>query len=432
MNISPARVAAFDILLSIANERAFSSVLLPLKEQELSALDRSLCHELTLGTLRHQLYLDHVIDVLAGGKKIDTEVRIALRLGIYQLYYLDRVPDYSAINETVNLVQRARKTSAKGFANAILRRASRERVDVDKQDDISRLSLTTSHPRWLVEKWVHQFGLADASLLAAENNAKPAAAFRLTGKQSQQALELVQSSRPSKYVSDCYLADGADSSVYELAARCEIYLQDEASQMVARSVQVPDGGSFIDVCAAPGGKTGLIAGRAVVPAMIIAGDVHTARVKLLVHNLDRQNVGHVPIVQYNAESALPFPDGMFDSVLVDAPCTGTGTIRRNPEIRYFLGDGDFASLAAKQLSILQNASKVVKPGGTITYSTCSLESEENEDVCRRFLAGNGDYVSVKPTVPERFITGQGFARTVPHRDGMDGFFIALFRKAAAA
>ena len=151
MKISPARIAAFDILLRVENDRAFSSVLLPAFEEGLSPADRGLCHELVLGTLRRQIYLDRAIDTLSHGKRLDIAVRVAVRLGLYQLLYLDRIPDHSAVNESVNLIQRAKKTSAKGFVNAILRRAVRELPAVNYADDLERLSVETSHPRWLLE-----------------------------------------------------------------------------------------------------------------------------------------------------------------------------------------------------------------------------------------------------------------------------------------
>src|SRR5437899_5316405 len=151
MNISPARVAAFDVLMRIKTERSFSSVLLPIHEENLSLPDRGLCHELTLGTLRRQIFLDKIIDQFAKGKKLDTAVRIAIRLGLYQLTFLDKIPAHAAINESVNLVQKAKKSSAKGFVNALLRRATREPIVSDFVDDIERLSVETSHPRWLIK-----------------------------------------------------------------------------------------------------------------------------------------------------------------------------------------------------------------------------------------------------------------------------------------
>ena len=181
--------------------------------------------------------------------------------------------------------------------------------------------------------------------------------------------------------------------------------------------------------AAPGGKTTQIVleGR---PEFAVAGDLHTTRVEHLRQTCSRQGVGFVRIMQYDAVRALPFADMTFNTVLVDAPCSGTGTIRRNPEIRYFLSLSDFTELSKKQLAILRNASKVVTPGGRLIYSTCSLESEENEAVAAEFLAQTTEFEKVSPRVPDRLLGPDGFGRTFPHRDGTDGFFIAEFRRRA--
>ena len=426
MNISPARKGAFDILLRIERENAYSSFLLPVFEAGLTELDSSLCHELTLGTLRRQIYLDRLIDVLSKGKKVDIEVRIALRLALYQLNFLTKIPQYSAINESVNLVQRARKTSAKGFANAILRRASREKIDISYSDGIDRISVETSHPRWLIEKWISQFGVEETAKLGGINNKVPPLAFRFIGQPHDDTQRIV---RRSENVETCFIADSGEARIYELAENGDAYIQDEASQMTAFAVEIPDGGRFLDVCAAPGGKTGAIAlQNKERTRSIFAGDIHASRVEYLRGNCKRQGAVFVKIVQFDAESGLPFADGSFDSVLVDAPCSGTGTIRRNPEIRYSIKETDFAELAAKQLQILTNASKLASGGGSIVYSTCSLEVEENEEVCMAFLQENADFEKVIPNVPGKFHTNSGFARTLPQRDDMDGFFIAAFRR----
>ncbi|MEP6787964.1 MAG: 16S rRNA (cytosine(967)-C(5))-methyltransferase RsmB, partial [Acidobacteriota bacterium] len=372
---------------------------------------------------------DRFISQLAGNKRIDVEVCIALRLALYQLIYLDKVPPYSAINESVNLVQRAKKTSAKGFVNAVLRRATREKIEISFADEIDRISVETSHPRWLIEKWVAEFGIDEASKVAVANNEKPDIAFRLIGQSSEAVRSLADASRRSDHVDGCYVAERGSSHLFNLSQIGEIYIQDEASQMVAQAVEIPPLGLFLDVCAAPGGKTGLIAARNSAAARLLAaGDLHWPRVEYLRDNCRKQGVDSVQIVQYDAERSLPFVDESFDSVLVDAPCSGTGTIRSNPEIRYFLRSEDFSELSKKQLAILMNASKLVKSGGLLIYSTCSIEREENEDVCGKFLAGNTEFESIRPNVSDGFITDNGFARTWPHRDRMDGFFIAAFRR----
>lgn len=425
MKISPSRAAAFDILLRLENERAFSSVLLPIYEEKLSELDRGLCHELVLGLLRKQIYLDRFIEFVSGKKELDIEVRIALRLGAYQILFLDKVPSYSAINESVNLVQKAKKTSAKGFVNAVLRKLTAQVPPIPFEDDVDRISVSTSHPRWLIEKWIADFGSHDAEQIAIANNRIPRPAFRYTAKTSA---ELAAQTSPSEYVDGCYFVTNIDEDLHRIADSGEIYFQDEGSQLVGQAVVRTLGNAFLDVCAAPGGKTTQIAARMrdVPDRFAVAGDVHRSRVDLLRATCVKQGVEFVDVLQYDAEAGLPFAGESFDSVLVDAPCSGTGTIRHNPEIRYFLSPEDLLQLGSKQLAILENASKVVRHGGRLIYSTCSIQPEENEAVCHAFLTANKDFRAAHPDVPAKFATLDGFARTFPHRDDMDGFFIAAF------
>jgi 16S rRNA (cytosine967-C5)-methyltransferase len=346
-----------------------------------------------------------------------------MRLGAYQIMHLDKVPSYSAINESVNLVQVAGKTSAKGFVNAILRRISEKVPTLEFADDVERVSVETSHPRWLVEKWIADFGFREAEQIAAANNAIPNVAFRAAGV----GVLSETNYQPSELVEGAFIAPSIDQDLREKADAGEIYFQDEASQLVAHIASSKPNGSFLDVCAAPGGKTTQVARkyRGIAGTLTVAGDLHESRVKLLQSTCERQKLDLVKIAQYDAENALPFADETFDTVLVDAPCSGTGTIRHNPEIRYLLRPDDFAKLAAKQRAILKNASCLVRRGGQLIYSTCSIQTEENEDVIRGFLQESPAFSLRQPGVPGRLLTDDGFARTFPHRDSTDGFFIAV-------
>ena len=439
MKISPARWAAFEILLKIETEKAFSSILLSRMAEKLAPDDRALCHAITLGVLRKQIYLDVIIENYTNNKKLDSAVKIALRVGLFQMIFLDKVPAYSAINESVNLVQKAKKTSAKGFVNAILRRAMREKFKFKFSDEVERLSIETSHPRWLCEKWIGQFGFEETEKLALANNKIPQISFRLTEKffrksekaQIEALKEIENIHEKSKYVEDCFNAEKYDAGLLALSEAGEIYFQDEGSQLVAQAVNLKKGESFLDVCAAPGSKTTQIAiqhSTFKTQNLLIAGDLHLQRVKFLRENCLQQEVDFVNIVQYDAEKSLPFASESFDRVLLDAPCSGTGTIRHNPEIRYFLNENDFRELFAKQLVILKNASKLIKNGGKLIYSTCSLEREENETVCEAFLAENQNFNLIKPEAPQKFLFSENFVRTFPQRDEMDGFFIAVFER----
>lgn len=432
MKISPARIAAFSVLTKIDKEKAFSSVLLPLYEENLQAKDRALCHRLTLGVLRKQIYLDKIIDTFTNNKKLDLAVRIALRLGIYQLLFLDKIPDYSAINESVNLVQFAKKTSAKGFVNAILRRVLREKIELKFADEIERVAVETSHPRWLIENWIKQFGFEETEKLAKANNETPPMVFRLTAKSDEKTLEIIQKIGleivESEFVRGAFQVLKPNEILFALAQDGKIYFQEESSQLVGNIVNLQTGESFLDVCAAPGSKTTQIGFRVSSFRFLVSGDLHWHRIETLRENCLRQAVRNVNILAYDALKSLPFAENSFDVVLVDAPCSGTGTIRHNPEIRYFLTEKDFAAISAKQLKILHNASKVVKSGGRLIYATCSLEREENEAVCEKFLSQTTSFDKILLQLPERFLTNKGFARTFPNRDKMDGFFIAVFQK----
>ncbi len=431
MNIAPARIAAFEILYKIDKEHAFSSVLLPAYEETLSDKDQALCHELVLGTLRRQMYLDRVMSVLSKEKKLDIVVRIALRLGLYQLLFLDRVPDHAAINESVELVKKAKKFSASGFVNAILRRVTREETLLEFADDLDRLSIETSHPRWLLERWIAQFGEEETAEIAYANNEIPTVAFRRTCNSGEDVDYLVGQFRASEFVEGCLLTDRITPELRAIEERGLVYFQDEASQMVAQSVELKAGGKVLDVCASPGSKTTAVASHAKGISndiLICAGDVSGPRTVFLQQNCNKQGCDNVAVLQFDGLDSMPFPDASFDTVLVDAPCSGTGTIRHNPEIRYHLKADDFEGLASKQLDLLNDASKLVKVGGSLIYSTCSLEREENEGVCLEFVAGNSGFAAEEPKVPDRFVMGDGFARTFPHRDGMDGFYVAAFRK----
>ncbi len=411
--VSPARLAAFQVLLKIETEKSFSSVMLPIFEEKLQPNDRGLCHELTLGTLRKQLYLDKIIETFSN-QKLDSTVKIALRLGLYQLIFLDKIPAYSAINESVNLVHLAKKQSATGFVNAILRRATREKFEPKFADEIERISIETSHPRWLIERWTKNFGIEETEKIAVANNETPKLTFRFTAKTDEETKRL------------CDTATRRE--LFDFAENGQIYFQDEASQIVGQTVALKEDESFLDVCAAPASKLSQISANST-KNLVVGGDLYFRRVETMREICRKQGVENVQVLQYNAEKSLPFADESFDVILLDVPCTGTGTIRHNPEIRYHLQEKDFTDLFEKQLKILTGASKLLKQAGRIIYSTCSIEVEENEQVIETFLSENTLFEAVKTHLPDKFLTDKGFARTFPNRDDIDGFFIAeLVRK----
>ena len=434
-NVSPARWVAFEILRKI-EEGHFSSVLLASNTAKLEPSDRALCNELVLGVLRWQLNLDHVIEHYSNRKveSLDVAALLALRLGLYQLRFLTRVPQSAAVDESVKIVQAARLSSARAFVNAVLRRATRESgydPAVEIKDPIEKISIQSSHPRWLIERWVESFGLEEASALSRANNETPHVAFRVIHLKANETdvLERLRrggiSLEPSKIASGAWRTTTGSRVIRELAETGEIYLQDEASQLVAQVVRAGANDRVLDLCAAPGGKTSLIADQS--EAFVVASDVSRRRLATVASSASRQGLENVSLMVIDAAQQLPFRDSCFDRVLVDAPCSGTGTLRHNPEIRWRLSPDDFKGLAAQQNQFLENAARVVKSGGRLIYSTCSVEKEENEEVVSLFLQRNNDFKQV-PLKPESLMTPTGALRTWPHRDGTDGFYVASFQK----
>ena len=437
-SVSPARLAAFNILRRVA-EGAYASVLLASRADELGPLDRSLCQELVMGVLRRQLWLDRLIEHYANRKVagLDESVRIALRLGLFQMRFLSRVPDSAAVNESVNLVHLARLRSAASFVNAVLRRATRE-PEIDPasniDDPLERWSVATSHPAWLLARWREAFGTAEAEAFARANNEPAPTAFRVVKNRAAEAdvcdrlrvagADLVV----SRVAAGAWRIRGAGDLLGELAAAGEIYVQDEASQLVAFLLDVKPGQRVLDLCAAPGSKTTQIAALASDSALIVAADLHEHRLRTVVSSANLQGLRSIHCVALDGLQDLPLPEGYFDRVLVDAPCSGTGTLRRNPEIRWRISPADIEDLARRQKRLLANAALLVRPGGRLVYSTCSVEPDENEKVAQAFLENNETFRPVDLSIDAGLQTSIGAVRTWPHRQGTDGFFVGAFER----
>ncbi|HZH34921.1 MAG TPA: hypothetical protein VEX64_08780, partial [Pyrinomonadaceae bacterium] len=337
-----------------------------------------------------------------------------------------------------------------GFVNAVLRKSEREpnfNPLEELKKPLDKLTVETSHPRWLLEKWIASFGFEETAALARANNQTPPTAFRITGDERKAILEEIAAAGgeviESEITPTAFRVSGANEKLRELVRAGKIYLQDEASQLVAATVLNLEPGSasrepisFLDVCAAPGSKTTQISSFKLQNSFdnnergknfFVAGDVHSSRIRILRETTEKFGKGKIEIVQYDASKSLPFAGESFDRVLVDAPCTGTGTIRHNPEIRWHLRETDFIDLQKRQSAILANAALAVKKGGELIYSTCSLEPEENETVVNKFLSQNPNFKQIAVDLPPKFLIGDA-ARTFPQRDDTDGFFIAAFQK----
>ena len=444
MTISPARRSAFEILRRVEIEDAFASVLLASPNERMLDADRALCHELVMGVLRRRMWLDRAIAHFTDRPvaKLDLAVRLALEMALYQLRFLTRIPPSAAVNESVNLARAARVKSAAGFVNAVLRRAVRE-PDFDPargvNDRFEKVAIQTSHPRWLIERWSKAFGFSEAQQFAEANNQPPPISFRFTSRamtathSPTEILNAIEQSggvvTSSEIVSDAWRVRGANNIIRELASDGLTYFQDEASQLVAHVVNSESADLVMDVAAAPGSKATQIAMLAP-NATVVAGDLYEHRIATM-RRLAAAQGARIHAFVHDATSGLPFQPQSFDRVLLDAPCSGTGTLRRNPEIRYRLRPEDHDALSAQQLKMLSNSAELVRLGGRLVYSTCSIEVEENEDVIQQFLSHHEDFARIYIDAPDGLRTESGDLRTWPHRQNTDGFFItALERKHA--
>ncbi|HKG23946.1 MAG TPA: 16S rRNA (cytosine(967)-C(5))-methyltransferase RsmB [Blastocatellia bacterium] len=443
IKVSPARRAAFELLRKVEEEGAYASSLLSaIPEDRLSREDRALAREIALGVLRWRRTLDYFIEKYSERRteRIDLPVLIALRMGLYQIRHLTRIPHSAAVNESVNLVKQARTASASGMVNAVLRSALRSPADRPGEslsDALEREAVELSHPEWLIERWRDMLGDGETRALALANNEPPAAAFRVNTLRASadEALAALLSegiaAAPSGLIEGAFLVErGALSAASRAVEEGLIYIQDEASQMVSRLLDPQSGERILDLCAAPGSKSSHIAALTGDGSIVTACDIHPHRLATLVSTCRRLGAAGVQAVALDATRQLPFDESAlaFDRVLIDAPCSGTGTLRRNPEIKWRLAPENIHRLSDIQVDLLERGARALAPGGRLVYSTCSIEIEENENVITRFIEGGAPVRIVRPRVPEALITHGGFVRTFPHRHNTDGFFAAVLEK----
>jgi len=445
MPVSPARAIAFDILVRVERESSYAAELLhSAAHNRLSPADHALATELVMGVVRWRSRLDAEISRASSQplSKLDLEVLAALRLALYQFRWLERIPARAALHESVELVKRARKRSAAAFVNAVLRKLSQAPGAAVRRSTVKPspqvLSETLAHPLWMVERWARDYGLARAQQICEHNQSIPTTAIRLRLPESEsqlaaQGIELL----PGALLSSARRVQSGDVTRTEAFRKGHVVIQDEASQLVA--ALLGQGERILDLCAAPGGKTLAIADRNP-DAAITAIEIHPHRARLLRKRLSTEASGRIQIVAADARN-LPLAQ-LFDRILADVPCSGTGTLGRNPEIKWRLQAEDLRDLHDRQFAILLSALAKVAPGGLLIYSTCSLEKEENEDVVERALSENqafavvdclwqltrlqesGELLGSDPAS----LTRGPYLRTIPGVHPCDGFFAAILER----
>ena len=422
--IAPARRAALDALAQIDQGQldmgaAIAAVRVTLNDER----DQGLLLELVSGTLRMRGAIDYQLArrVKRPLAKLDAAVLNILRLSAFQLMYLSRSPASAVINDAVDLTRRAGKSSASGLANAVLRAVSREHDQLQwpAADDPDHLAVIYSHPRWLIDRWLARYGVENTTAWLAFNN-RPAAlclaANRHLTTREALAEELLSdgvTTRPTaRAANGLDVTDGRALNTRAFReGRCLV--QDEASQLIGELAASVARGRVLDLCASPGGKT--LALSIASNTRVIASDVRANRVRLLARTLARCRVPNVSVVHV-ADGPLPFSSETFDVILIDAPCSGLGTVRRDPDIRWRRSPADLPRFAAAQLELLKTAADLVTRGGTLVYSTCSSEPEENEDVVAAFLHTRGDFSQRRTH------------QTLPFRDHLEAFFGAVLQR----
>ena len=413
------------------------------REQLRDERDRSLAADIATGSIRWKRSVDHLIAHFAGRPlaKIDRDVLVILELSLYQILHLDRVPAAAVVDDAVDLTRAARKSSASGFVNAVLRATLRQRHmlplparpdHADRDAAVAYLGITQSHPDWLVRRWLDRHGLDAAAAWVAFNNSTPhltlrANTLRATRDDVQRLLDDEDvTTKPTRYAPDGLVVTSGNPLRHPHDGL--FVVQDEASQLVAEIVGATPGERVLDLCASPGGKTTAIAARMRNEGLVAACDVRPRRIALLRDTVDASGATHAHVVHIGTAGPLPF-EPIFDRILVDAPCSGLGTVRRDPDIKWRRQESELAGLADRQVALLTRAADVLNPGGRLVYATCSSEPEENEQVIERFLATRPDFQAIdlrrhEPGVPAALIDDRGMLRTLPFAHGLEAFFAA--------
>ena len=430
------RALAVEILNRVDGERSFAE---PRLDAVLTAghpaaeADRGLLTFLVYGTLRMRGYLDFVVDHFYTGKPdaLEPGIRNILRVALYQLRFAGKIPAYAAVDEAVNLARRLFRGREK-LVNAVLRNALRGMSDLKlpslEADPAGHIAVVHSHPRWIVERWLEAFGVGETLALCRADNEIPPLALRVnTLKTTREAiLGRLRDARPAGYSPDGILLAKPPEAPREMREVAEglLQVQDEAAQLVSRLLDPQRGERILDLCSGAGGKTAHLAALMGNEGDLVATDIQPGKLRSLMSSAQRLGFSVTTAVADAADASTTAALGLFDRVLVDAPCSGLGTLRRNPEIRWHLDAQTLDGFPPQQERILSNAAACVKKGGRLLYGTCSVMPGENDGVVETFLQKRPDFIAAGAPAgfPAGVLDSKKYLRTFPHRHGTDGFF----------
>ncbi len=441
-----AREEAVKIISRVVRENAYANIAAKqsLDQCTLSRVDKALVTEIVNGTLRNLGRIDWIKDQFARTKKLSPWVEDILRCGIYQLLFLERVPDSAVCNESAELARKHGHEGAVKFVNGVLRNISRNKENLQYPDKdkapVQYLSVFYSHPAWMVEKWLKDYGRSFTEELLEADNLAPAFTIRVNRLKAsrEEVMALLQSEgvecEAGVYNDEALSIRGTSAIEDKMSFKQGYYqVQDESSMLVARIVDPRPGERILDVCSAPGGKTTHMAERMENMGAITARDIHPQKLKLVMESCKRLGIAIVAAEVHNAKVTDEKSIGIYDRVLVDAPCSGLGVIGRKPDLRWKKSPEDFNGLAVIQQEILEASSRCVRPGGVLVYSTCTINKSENNQVVEAFLSKNADFCleSISKLLPEVLrddATDRGYLSLYPNLHHTDGFFIARMRR----
>ncbi|WP_340085227.1 16S rRNA (cytosine(967)-C(5))-methyltransferase RsmB [Siminovitchia sp. FSL H7-0308] len=434
------REVALDILEAVEKQRSYSNLLLNsfIKKYQLKGPDTALLTEMVYGTIQRKMTLDYYLEPFIK-KKLENWVRNLLRLSVYQMVYLDKIPDRAVIHEAVEIAKKRGHRGIAGLVNGVLR--SIQRNGIPSLDSISdpaqRLAIATSHPQWLVERWITQYGLEKTQDMCEKNLQAPVQTARVNVLKTsrEHLLELLEEegliAEPSPIIPISVRAvkgNLAHSKYYE---KGYFTIQDESSMLAAYALNLSPRQKVLDACAAPGGKAAHIAEMLENTGEVIALDLHAHKAKLITEQANRLSLQNITVQILDSRKVNEiFPEKSFDRVLVDAPCSGLGVLRRKPDIKYAKTAADIYSLKTVQADILNATAKLVKIGGVLVYSTCTVDQEENVKVAENFLIDHPDFEPYPLQLPEAIsaLANGYYVQIMPQDFDSDGFFISSFRK----
>ncbi|WP_456290411.1 16S rRNA (cytosine(967)-C(5))-methyltransferase RsmB [Paenibacillus sp. AK002] len=434
-----------NVLTQVEQEGAYSNLLLnsALQKSSLAKSDAGLATELIYGTISRLNTLDYFLNkfVNKGVRKLQPWVRALLRISLYQIVYLDRIPDHAVVSEAVNLAKRRGHQGISGMVNGVLRNILRQKETLaipEDMTDAQHISLLHSHPQWLVERWISQYGTEAAEAICAANNEPPAVSVRVntTMISRDDMLKLMGShgldASPSSVSPYGIVVKGAGNmALTDWYRDGMISIQDESSMLVAEAVQPEPGMRVLDCCAAPGGKSAHMGELMKDEGSIVANDIHAHKGKLISDQASRLGLDSISIVTGDAlDLADRFEPASFDRILLDAPCSGLGVIRRKPDLKWGKSQEDIHEIAALQLRLLESVSTLLRPGGILVYSTCTIEPMENEGVVSAFLEGHSEFAIAEDglgalsRLGENSLSRGGGIQILPQHYHSDGFYIA--------